>query len=261
MGVAEAAETVVDEEVDGVSATSTCTRGTLASHGTTKTHGTVPMVEAGIMGVGDITNLRTTHTLPRLNPTTIRTGGTHHKTTIRTTNRAGTEAHLSRRMTRGLHINHPLTEVAEEGIIQDMMARTAPGRMGTAEGEVRLLLIGGARRTAAVDTEIKEVREGCMGTAAMVVGTTSPSRTAITAEVEAIMEVVIISLVEAINPVAVINPVGHTTLVLSLTGTKEDTTKEAEAVGGDIDYQHADADMKTPSRLASSTFSPALSRL
>ena len=234
------AETVVDEEVDGVSATCTCTRGMLVSRGTTKTHGTARMVEAGITGEGDITNLRTTPTLPQLNPRTIHTGGTHHKTTTRITNRAGTEGdHLSRRTTHGLHISHPPTEVVEEGIIQDTMARTAPGRMGTVEGgEVLLPIEEGVRRRVAVDMAIKEVREEGMGMVATVVDTTSPHRTTITVEVVATTEVVVTTLVGAISPAEVISPVGHIAPVSSLTGTKEHTTKGVEVVGEGTDHGH-----------------------
>lgn len=235
MGVVAAVETVVDEGAGGVSVTSTSMRGMLASHGTTETHGTARMEGAGITGEGDVANLRAILTLPRTKPRTIRTGGTRHKITTRTTNRAGTEDRLNRHMIRGLHINNLPTEVAEgeggEGTIPDTVARMAAGRVGTAEGEE------GVNRTAAVDivTKVKEPREGGMGMVAPVVDTINPLRTAVTAE-EVTMEVVDIIPAEAINPAQVTSPVDRTAPVSSLTGTKGDTTKEVEVVGEGTDY-------------------------
>ena len=231
--------TAVDEEAVGVNVTSTFTRGTLAGRGSTKTHGTVHMAEAEITGEGDTTNLQTTPTIPQLQPRAIRTGDTHHKAVIRTTNRVGTEDHLSHRTTRGLRINNPPMGVAEEGTLQDMMARMVAEGMGTVEGEAALLPREEVRHTAAeVGMAIKEVREGGTGTVAPVVDTTSPRRTVVTAEVVT-MEVEVTNPVEAINPVEVISsPVDHTALVLSLTETKEDTTKGVEVVGEDTDYRH-----------------------
>ena len=246
MDVAVAAEIVVGEGAAGVSVTSTSTRGMLVSRGTTKTHGTVRMVEAEITGEGVITNIRTTLTLPQLKLRTILTGGTHHKTIIRTTNRVGTEDHLSHRMTHGLRINNPPMEVAEEGTIQCMMVRTAPGRMGTVEEVEALLLIGeGVSHTAAVGMVIKEAREGGMGMVATVVDIINPHITAVTAEAVTTEAAVItlveaISLVEVISPVEATSPVDHTVLVSSLMGTEEDTTKEAEVVEEGTDHRHLD---------------------
>jgi hypothetical protein len=149
-------------------------------------------------------------------------------------------------MTRGLRINNPPTEVAEEeeDTIPDMMARTVEGRMDTVEGAEALLHIEEVRRTAAAGLIIKEVREGDMGMAATMVDTTSPHRhrTAVIAEVVT-TEAVVINLVEATNqaeaisPVEVINLVDHTAPVSSLTGAKEDTTKEVEVVGEGTDHR------------------------
>ena len=240
-----AAETAVDEEAAGVNATSTCMKGILASPGTTETPGMDLMAEAGITGEGGITNLRATPTLLQLKPRTTPTGGTHHRATIRTSNRAGIEDHLSRRMTRVLRINNLPMEAAEEGTVQDMMARTAAGRMGTVEGEEALLPKEEEedRHTAVAGTvvkEAKEAKEGGMGTVVTVVDTLSPPRTAVTAEV-ATMEAVDInqvqptSQVEVIKPAEVTSPVDRTAPVLSLMGTREDTTKEVEVVGEGTD--------------------------
>lgn len=234
-----AAETVVDEEAVGVNATSTCMKGILASPGTTETHGMGRMAVAGIMGEGDITNLRTIPTLPQLQPRPTHTGSTHHKPTIRTSNRAGIEDHLSRRMTRVLRINNLPTEVAEEDTIQDMTAPTAVGRMGTVEGEEALLPKEEEHRhtVVAAGMAVKEVnKEEDMGTVVTVVDTTNPRRTPVTAEV-ATMEAVDIKQAEPTSPAGVISPAGvtspvdHIALVSSLTGTREDTIKEVEVVG------------------------------
>jgi len=242
--VAVAAETVVDEVV-GVNATSISTRGMLASRGTTKTHGMAHMVE------GDTTNLQIIPTLPQLKPRAIRTEGTRRKTITRTNNRADTGDHLSRHMTHGLRINNHPTEVAEEDTIPDMMARTAARRMGTLEGEE-------VRRTAAVGMAIKVVGEGVMGMVAAVVGTASPHRTVVTAEVATTEEeeaaAAVITLVEATNPVVVISPVDHTAPVSSLTGTKEGTIKEVEVAGEGTDHRHTDTYAKMPLRFVSSIY-------
>ena len=226
-----AAETVVGVVV--VSATFTSTREVVASHGTIKTHGTAHMAEVEIMEDGDTTNLRTIPTLPQTKLRAIPTEGTRRrpKTTIRTTNRAGTEDRLSRRMNHDLRINsHPM-EVVEEGTIQDMMARTAAERMGTPEGEVALLPIEEVRRTVVRGTTIKEVKEGDMGMVVTVADTTSPHRTAAAAEVVT-AEAVVTILVEAIHPADRTAPVSSPTA-----GTEEVTTREAEAVGEGTDHR------------------------
>ena len=229
-----AAETVVDVVV--VNATFICTRETVASHGTIRTRGTAHMAEVEIMeDGGDTTILRTIPTLPRPRLKEIRTEGTRLKIVIRTTNRAGTEDRLSRHMTQGLRINSHPTEVAEEGIIQDTMAHTAVERMGTVEGEAALLPIEEVRRMAVGGMAIKEVREGDTDTAVTMVDTTSPRRTAVTAEVVT-AEAGVIILAEAINPA------DHTAPASSLTGTEEVTTKEVEVVGEGTD--HADVQIR-----------------
>lgn len=244
---AVAAETVVDEaEVAAVNATFICTREMLASHGTIMTRGTVPTVEVEIMGEGDTTSLRAFITLLQTKPRAIRTEGTHPKTITHTTNRAATEDRPSRRMTRDHHINRHPMEVVEEGTIPDTMARRAPQRMGTLEGEVVLLPIGEVRRITAGGMEIKEIREGDMDMVATVADTTSPRKTPVTAEVVTV-EVVVINLVE------VTSPVDHTVLVSSLTGTEEDTTKEVVVVGEGTD--HPDRHTNILLRFASSVFS------
>jgi len=262
-------ETVVDEVV-GVNATSISTRGTLASRGTTKTHGMAHMVEGGIMGEGDTTNPQIIPTLPQLKLKAIRTEGTHRKTITRTTNRADTGDHLSRHMTHGLRINNRPTEVAGEGTIPDTMARTAARRMGTLEGEGALLPIEEVRRMVVAGMAIREVREGVMGMVAAVVDTTRLRRTVVTAEVatteeeeeeEVVVVVAVITLVEATNPVGVISPVDHTAPVSSLTGTKGDTIKEVEVVGEGTDP--ADIQIRIRKRcsgLLRLCFPPALSR-
>ena len=234
-------ETAVEGEAVGANATSTSMRGMRASRGTIGTLGMArtAAAAAGISGEEGITNPRTTHTLPQLKPRAIRMGGTHHKATTLTTSRAGIEDHLSRHTIRGPRISNLPTEVAEEGTIQDMMARTA-GRMDTVELEVALLPREEVPRMAAA-MALKGVREGGMGTVVTVVDTTSPHRTAVTAEVVT-TEAVDINQVEPTNPVGVINlaedtrPVGHTAPASSLTGTREDTTKEAEGEGEGTDY-------------------------
>jgi hypothetical protein len=240
-----AAETAVDEVV-AVNATCIPMKETLASHGTIKTHGTARMVEVEITEDGGTTILRTIPTLPQPNLRAIRTEGTRPRTVIRTTNGAGTEDRLSRRMIHGLRINRNLTEVVEEGTIRDMKARMAAAavvaeRMGTLEGEVVLLPIEEeeeeeeeVRRTAAGGMAIREVREADMRMAITVVDTTNPHRPAARAEV-ATAEAVVIILVEAINPA------DRTALVSSLTGTEEVTTKEVEVVGEGIDHTDGQA--------------------
>ena len=239
MGAAVAAETVVVVVV--VNVTFISTREILASHGTIKTHGTARMAEVEIMEDGDTTILRTILTLPQPKLRAIRTEGTRPRTItiIRTTNRAGIEHRLSHRMTHGLHMNsHPI-EVVEGGIIQDMTDRTAAERMGILEGEAALLPIEEVLRMAVGGMAIREVRAGDMDTAVTVVVTTSPRRTAVTAEVvtveaEAVVVVAII-LVEAINPA------DHTALASSLTGAEEVTTKEVEVVGEGTDLKDVQA--------------------
>jgi len=225
-----AGETVVDVVV--VNATFTSTREVVASHGTIKTRGTAHMAEVEIMEDGDTTNLRTIPTIPQPELRAIRMEGTRrHKTIIRTTNRAGPEDRLSRRTNLGLRINsHPM-EVAEEGTIQDMMARTAAERMGTLEGEAVLLPIEEVRRTVVQGMTIKEVREGDMDMVVTVVAdTTNPRRTAVAA-------VVVTAEAAVIIRVEVINPADHTAPVSSLTaGIEEVTTREAEAVGEGTDH-------------------------
>ena len=239
-----AGETAVEGAVV-VNATPTSTREMVASHGTIKTHGTAHTAEVEIMGDGDIINLRAIPTLPRPKPTAIRTEGTHPKVIIRTNNRAGIEDHLSRRMTHGLRIhNHP-TEVVEEGIIQDTMARTGVELMGTVEGEAALLRIEEARRMVVAGMEVREGREGDTDMEIKAVDTINPRMAAVAAEVIIVEEAVII-LAEAINPA------GPTALASSLTGT-EDTTRGVEVVGGGTD--HADAHTIIPLRLASFVFS------
>ena len=236
-----AAQTVVDEEAVGVNAISTCMKGILVSPGTTGTHGMGRTAEAGITGEGDTTNLRTIPTLPQLQPRPTHMGGTHHKATIRTSNRAGIEAQLSRRMIRVLRINNLPTGAAEEDIIRDMTAPTAVGRTGTVEGEEALLpKEEEVRHTAAVGMAVKEAKEEDMDTAVTVVDTTSPHRTAVTVEVVTTEAVGInreepTSPVEVINPAEVTSPVDHTAPVSSLTGTREGTTKEVEVVGEGTD--------------------------
>lgn len=236
-----------------VNATCTCTREMAASHDTIKTHETAHTAEVEIMGDGDITNLRTIPTLPRLKPMAIRTEGTHPRVIIHTINRGGIEERLRRRMTHGLRIsNHP-TEAVEEGIIQGMMVRTAVEPTGTLEGEAALLRIEEeAHRTlaaaAAAGMGAKEAREGDTDTEiSRVVGTVSPRIVAVAVEVITVEEGVII-LAEAINPA------GHTALVSSLMGIEEDTTKGVEVVGGGTD--RADTHTIIPLRLASFVFSP-----
>lgn len=199
------------------------------------------------MGDGDITNLRAIPTLPRPKPTAIRTEGTHPKAIIRITNRAGIEGQLRRRMTHGLRIHNHLTEVVEEGIIQDTMARTGVELTGTVEGEAALLRIEEARRMVVAGMEVKEGREGDTDMEIKAVDTISPNPriAAVAAEVITVEGVVTI-LAEAINPA------GPTALVSSLTGTGEDTTKGVEVVGGGTD--HADAHTIIPLRLASFVF-------
>lgn len=225
-----AAEIVVDVVV--ANATFTSTREVVASHGTIKTRGTAHMAEVEIMEDGDTTNLRTIPTILQPKLRAIRTEGTrHHKTIIRTINRVGTEDRLSRRTNHGLRINsHPM-EVAEEGTIQDMMARTAAERMGTLEGEVVLLPIEEVRRMVVRGMTIKGVREGDTDMVVTVVAdTTSPRRTALAAEVVTAEAAVII-------PVEAINPADHTAPVSSPTaGIEEVTTSEVEAVGEGTDH-------------------------
>ena len=240
-----AAETVVGEAV-AAHVTCTSTREMLASHGTIMTHGIAHMVEVEIMGEGDTTNLRAITTLLQPKPRTIRTEGTHPKTTIHTINRADTEDRLSHRMTRGLPINRHPTEVVEEGTIPDTMARMAPERMGTPEGEAVLLLIGEVHRIAAEGTAIKEISEGDMDTVVKVADTTNPRIMAIIAEVVT-TEAVVINLVE------VTSPVDHTALVSSRMGPEEDTTKGVEVVGGGTNHPDRCIILL---RFASSVFSP-----
>jgi hypothetical protein len=256
----DAAAGIVDEEVVVVNATTISTKGMVVNRGITKIHEMARMAEAGIMGEGDTTNLRVTPTLPQLNPRVIRTGGTHHKAAIRTINKAGSEDHLSHHMTRGLRLNNLPMEVAEEGTIPAMITRTAAGRMGMVEGEEALLpREGEVPRTVAVDMgirevrEVREVREGGTGTAATVVDTTSPHRTAVTEAVTT--EAVVIALVEAINPVEVTRPAARTVPVSSLMETKEGTTREVEGVGEGIDRTDTGASIKMRLRFVSSIFS------
>ena len=258
-----AAETVVEEAVV-VNATFISTRGTFASHGTVKTRGTAHMVVVETTGDGDTANLQTIPTLPQPKLRAFRTEGTHPKTVIRTTNRAGTEDHLSRRMTHGLHINNHPTEAVEEGTTQDMMARTAAERMGTLEGEVALLPTEEVLRMAVGDIVIEEAREEeeDIDMAVTVVDIISPRRTAVTVEA-VITEAVVIILVEVTNPVEAINPVDRTALVSSLTGTgiEEDTTKEVEAVEEGIDlgaYAYMGVPLRFVSSVLSSCFEPNL---
>lgn len=248
------AETAVDEAVV-VNGTCTSTREILASRGTTKIQGVAHTAEAVITGEGDTTNLRTI-TLLQLKSRAIRMDGTHHKTIIRTTNGAGTEDNHnpSRHTIRGPRISSHPTEVAEEGTILDTTARTEVGRMGTLEGEAALLPIEGARHMVAGGMAIKEAREGGMDMAVTVADTISPRRTAVTIEVVT-TEAAVITPVEAINPVEATSQVDHTALVSSLMGTEEDTTKEAEVVGGDTDHRCTDAHTKNLLRFASSMFS------
>lgn len=244
------AETAVDVVV--VNATFISTREVVASHGTIKTHGTVHTAEVEIMEDGDTANLQTIPTIPQPKLRAIRTEGTRrHKTIIRTTNRAGTEGRLSRRMSHGLRINNHLMEVVEEGTIQDMMARTAE-RMGTLEGGVALLPIEEVRRTVGQGMTIKEVREGDMDMVVTVVAdTTSPHRTAAAAEVVT-AEVAATTLAEDINLA------DHTAPVSSLTAeTEEVTTREAEAVGEGTD--HIDVQTRTRRGVAFRFASPMLS--
>jgi len=255
------AVTVVDEEAVGVNATSTCTKGILVSPGITETHGMGRMAEAGITGEGDITNLRATPTLPQLQPRPTHMGGIHHKATIRISNRAGIEDHLSRRMTRVLPLNNLPTEVAEEDTIRDRTVPTAAGRMGTVEGEEALLPKEEVHRTAAAGMAVKEVKEEVMVMVVTVVDTTSPRRTVVTAEVVT-TEVVDInqagptSPAEVINPAEVTSPVGHTAQVSSLTVTREDTTKEVEVVEEGTDpTDTGHTHIKILFRFASSIFS------
>jgi hypothetical protein len=247
--VVEVAE-IADEEVVGVNATSICTKGMVASRGTTKTHGTVRMVEAGITREGDTINPRTT--IPQLKLTAAHTEGIHRIATIRITNRAGTEVRLNRRMIHGLHINSPLTEVVEEGIILDTTARMV-GRTGTLEGEEAHLPIEGKfRRTVAVGTGIEEVREGDIDMVVTVVGTTIPRRTPVmvevaTTEVAVTNPVGVISLAEVTNPVEVINLVGVIILEVTRPADRtapasslmeaEDTTREVAVAGGDTNHK------------------------
>jgi len=252
-----------DEVVVEANVTSTFTKGMLASHDTTKTHETVHMVEAGIMGEGDTTNPQVT--TPQLNPIATRTEGTHRTAIIRITNRAGTEDYLNHRMNHGLLINSPPTEVFEEGIILetlDMIARML-GRTGTLEGEGNHLSIEGeVRRTVVVGMAIEEVREGGIDMMVVAVDTINPRRTAVMAEVvtvvvvitlmEVIHLVVAIHLVEVISRVGVtspveaiileevISPVDRTPPASSLMGA-EVTTREVEVVGGDINHKKPDA--------------------
>ena len=269
MVVAVVAETAVDEEAVGVNVTSTSMKGIVASPGTTETLGMVRMVEAGITGEGGITNILTTPTLPQLQPRPTHTGGTHHKATIRTSNRAGTEDHLSHRMTRVLHINNLLTEVAVEGTTQDMIARTAVGQMGMVEGEEALHpKEEEVRRTVVAGMAVKEVKEAKeegMGMVVTVVDTTNPRRTVVTAEVVT-TEVVDINQAQPTNRVEVIKPagvtslVGRTTPVSSLTETREDTTKEVEVVGEGTDPTDTGHTSKYRSGLLHPYFSPDASR-
>jgi len=238
-------------DVDVVSVTFTCTREVVASHGTIKTRGTAHMEVVEIMEDGDTTILRTIPTLLRPKLRAIRMEGTRrHKTIIRTTNRAGTEDRLSRRMTRGLRINNHPMGVVEEGTLQDMMARTAAERMDTPEGEVALPPIEEVSHTVVRVMKIKEVREGDMDMEVTVVDTASPHRTAVAAEVVT-AEAAVIILVEAINPA------GHTAPVSSLTaGTEEVTTREVEVVGEGIDHTDVQTHIwGVALRFASSMFS------
>lgn len=257
MGVETEDEVVVEANV-------TSTKGMLASRDTTKTHETVHMVEAGIMGEGDTTNPQVT--TPQLNPIATRTEGIHRTAIIRITNRAGTEDYLNHRMNHGLLINSPPTEVFEEGIIletPDMIARIV-GRTGTLEGEGSHLPIEGeVCRTVVVGMVIEEVREGGIDMMAVEVDTINPRRTAVMAgvvtvgvEVITLMEVihlvVAINLVEVISRVGVtspveaiileevISPVDRTAPASSLMGA-EVTTREVEVVGGDINHKKPDA--------------------
>ena len=263
-----AVETAVDEGVVEVNVTSTCMKGILVSPGTTEIHGMGRMAEAGITGEGDITNLRTTPTLPQLQPRATHTGGTHHKATIRISNRAGIEDQLSRRMTRVLHISNLHTEVAEEDIIRDMTAPTAPGRMDTVEGEEPLLPKEEEVHHTAAGMAVKEVKEvkEVMGMVIKLVDTINHRRTVVTAAV-ATTEAVDInqaeptSPAEATNPAEVTSPAGHITLVSNLTGTREDTTKEVEVVGEGTDCTDAERTSKHRLGLLRPYFFPALSRL
>lgn len=179
----------VDEEAVGVNVTFICTKGMVASRDTTKTHGMAHMVEAGIMGEGDTTNPQAT--IPQLKLTTAHMEGT---AIIRILNKADTEVHLNRRMNLGLRINNPPTDVFEEDIILDMMARMV-GRMGTLEGgEVLLPIEGEVRRMVTVGMGTEAVREGGIGLVVSVVDTTIPRRTG-----AAILEEVATIPVEAIN--------------------------------------------------------------
>jgi len=259
--VAVAAGTVVDE-VGGVNATSTSTRGMLVNHDITRTHGTARTAGAEILGEGDITNPRTT-TLPQLKPGAVRTGDTHHGATIRTNNRVGTGDHLSRRTTHGLRGNHLPMEVIGEGTIPDTTVRTAAGRMGTMGREEALLPIEEVHRTAVVDMGIKGVKEeGGMGTVVTAVDTINPRKTTVTVgEVavaippeEAINQVEAISQVETIDQAEGISLVDHIVPVSSLMETKEDTIKEVAVVEEDIDHTDARACTRVSLRFASSTF-------
>ena len=234
------AETV-DEEAVEVNVTSIPMKGILASRDTTKTHGTVHIVEAGIMGEGDTTRA----TIPQLKPTATRTEGTRPRpiAITRITNKADTEDHLSRRMIRDLHINRPPTEAAEEDIILGMIAHME-GRMGTPGGEgVHLPIEEEVHHTAAeAGMAIEELREGGIDTVAMVVDITILRRVAtaivgvVTVEVGVTTLVEVTNLAEAINLVGVIHlvevisPADRTAPVSSLMGAGAGTTREAVVV-------------------------------
>jgi len=283
--VAVVVGTEMDEEVVGVNAIPMATMGIFARRGTTKTHEMARVAGVETLEEEGTINLRTI-TLPLLKSRVIRTGDTRPKTLIRTTNRAVTEDHPSHRTNPGLRINNLPTEVVEgEGTIPDMMARTAAGRMGTMEDQEVLLPIEGVRLTAAVGIAIreatKEVREGGMGMVAIAVDTTNPHRALVTAEV-GIVEALVITLVETINPVGhinleVINLVGgthrvepislvdRTTPVSSLTGTKEGTINEVEVAEKDIDHgrtsTHDSCLLRPRSPLALGTLFPLVAAL
>ena len=258
MEVVVVAEETVDAGAVGVNATYTSTKEMLARTGTTKTHGTVHMAEAGITEEGDTTNLQAT---PRHKPTTAHTEGTPRKAIIRITNRAaGTGASLNRPMIRGLHIKILLTEVVEGDTILATTTHTV-GQMGILGGEEAHIPREEVRRTVAVGMvtmAIKEVVEGGLGTAATVEDTTNLHKAAVMAEV-ATVEVVVAAAVavvitpvkvtspaevisrEAIhkqdtNPVRATNPADHITPVLNLMGAEEDITKEVVVVGEDINH-------------------------
>lgn len=258
MEVVVVAEETVDAGAVGVNATYTSTKEMLARTGTTKTHGTVHMAEAGITEEGDTTNLQAT---PRHKPTTAHTEGTPRKAIIRITNRAaGTGASLNRPMIRGLHIKILLTEVVEGDTILATTTRTV-GQMGIQGGEEAHIPREEVRRTVAVGMvtmAIKEVVEGGLGTAATVEDTTNLHKAAVMAEV-ATVEVVVAAAVAVVitpvkvtspaevisreathkqdtNPVRATNPADHITPVLNLMGAEEDITKEVVVVGEDINH-------------------------